>query len=141
MTIGSQITIPTTNAHMSLIEAQIVSKLIADLLGAGMSITVWNVGDEPELADSKDAVEVFKTLAASDSDELTVEDAKGYAGWIRLVWGNDCSVISDYSVRLEPQVAAANKLADKLENGTDETDPENIYGLASIRQSIEEERK
>lgn len=109
------ITLPTTNGNMSLIEAQIISKLIADLLAAGMTITVWNGGEDPELTDSTDAVAVFKELAASDQDELTMDNADGYAGWIRLVWGNDTAVISDYSVRLEGVMAAANALAEELE--------------------------
>jgi hypothetical protein len=105
--------------HASDVEKAIVGRLVTDLLAAGMSITVWNGGDEPELVDSTDAAVIFENLGASDQDELTMQLPQGgaYAGWIRLVWGNDTTVISDYSVRLEPQVAPANKLADDLENG------------------------
>lgn len=113
----SDITVPAVPPipHGSIVEKLIVGRLLADLLAAGMSITVWNGGDEPELTDSTDAAVIFENLAASDEDELTMQDASGYAGWIRLVWGNDHSIISDYSIRLEAVMAAANTLADELE--------------------------
>lgn len=106
--------------HASDVEKAIVGRLVTDLLAAGLSISIWNGGDEPELADSTDAAAIFENLSASDQDELTMRHggADGaYAGWIRLVWGNDHCVISDYTTRLEPQVKPASDLADDLENG------------------------
>ena len=108
------IIIPTITSA-SVIEAQIVGRLVTDLLAAGLSITVWNGGDEPELSDCIDAEKIFATLAASDEDQLTMDHVEGgYAGWIRLVWGNDDAVISDYSTRLEAIMVPANALAEDL---------------------------
>lgn len=98
----------------SLTERMIVGKLVTDLLAAGLKVSVWNGGDDPELADSTDAATIFAAMAASDQDELTMDNSEGYAGWIRLVWGNDCDIISDYSTRLEAVMAAANALAEEL---------------------------
>jgi hypothetical protein len=88
---------------------------LRDLLAAGLKVTVWNGGDDPELADGTEAAAIFAALAASDQDELTLTNADdSYAGWVRLVWGNDCDIISDYTTRLEALMAGANKLADEL---------------------------
>lgn len=101
--------------HASVIEAKIVGRLVTDLLAAGLTISVWNGGDEAEIEDSADAETIFAELAASDEDELTLRDSGGaYAGWIRLVWGNDDCVISDYTTRLEAIMAPANALAEEL---------------------------
>jgi len=100
--------------HASAIECQIVGRLVTDLLGAGYAFTIWNGGDEAELDRSTDAEAIFAALAASDQDEIILYKG-GHGGWIRLVWGNDCSVISDYTTNLDPLLAAANALADKLE--------------------------
>lgn len=108
------ITLPAI-PHASVSEKAIVGKLVTDLLAAGLTITVWNGGDDPELKDSTDAATIFAALAASDQDELTVERDEHYEGWIRLVWGNDCDVISDYSTRLEDIMAPANALAEELD--------------------------
>jgi hypothetical protein len=102
--------------HASAIEQSIVVMLVNDLLAAGLTISVWNGGDEAEIEDSNNAEAIFAELAASDQDELCMRDASGcYAGWIRLVWGNDASVISDYTTRLEEILNGAKKLADELE--------------------------
>jgi hypothetical protein len=104
--------------HGSDTEKAIVGRLVTDILANSMSITIWNGGDEPELRDSTNADEIFAALAASDEDELTMDYIEGgYAGWIRLVWGNDFHIISDYSVRLETVIAGADQLADDFENG------------------------
>lgn len=114
MTIGSQVTLaPIT--HASAAERAIVGKLVTDLLAAGLKITIWNGGETSEIEDCTDAAKIFAELAASDQDELTMEGPDGYAGWIRLVWGNDACVISDYSTRLEAVMAPANALAEELD--------------------------
>ncbi len=108
------------NKNMSVVENQIVERLVTDLLANSLSVSVWNGGDEPELADCTDLETIMAALAASDQDELTLRHGGtdgAYAGWVRLVWGNDHSVISDYTTRLEPQVKPASDLADDLEEG------------------------
>ena len=107
--------------HGTDTEKAIVGRLVTDILAAGYTITVWNGGDEPELKDSTDAAAIFAELAACDVDELTVDDAKGYAGWIQLVWGNDFHIISNYSNRLESVIAPAEQLAQDFEGA--ETTP------------------
>ncbi len=101
--------------HASTNEKLIVGRLVADLLAAGLTITVWNGGETSEIENCTDAAKIFAELGASDQDELTLDGPDGYAGWIRLVWGNDVDVISDYSTRLETVMAAANALAEELD--------------------------
>lgn len=101
--------------HASEIEQRIVGKLVTDLLAADFSLSIWNGGDEAELDRSTDTVAIFKALAASDQDEIIVRKNKLNAGWILLVWGNDAAVISDYSIKLEDQLAGANALAEELD--------------------------
>lgn len=115
MTIGSQVTTTLPPIpHGTAIEKAIVGRLVTDLLAAGMTITVWNGGYDAEIQDSTDADTIFAELAASDQDELTMEKDGHYEGWIRLVWGNDCDIISDYSIRLETLVAGAAAVAEEL---------------------------
>lgn len=117
MTIGSSSpafagsTIPNTVE----VEQRIVGQLVTDLLAAGLTISVWNGGDTPEIEDSTDAAAIFAELAASDQDELTMRRDGGYAGWVRLVWGNDCDIISDYGISIEDVVRPALNLSAELE--------------------------
>lgn len=109
---------PVENA--SEIEQRIIGKLVTDLLADGRSLSIWNGGDEPELEHSTDAAAIFTALAASDQDEIIVFAPGNRAewrqiGWLLLVWGNDCSIISDYNTSLEDLLAGANALADELE--------------------------
>lgn len=101
--------------HSTTNEKLIVGKLVTDLLAAGLTITIWNGGETSEIEDCTDAAKIFAELGASDQDELTMDRDGQYAGWIRLVWGNDACVISDYSIRLEAIMAAANALAEELD--------------------------
>jgi len=101
--------------HASEIEQRIVGKLVTDLLDAGRELTIWNGGDEPEIKRSNIRDHIFHAMGASDRDEIVVYDGGRRAGWVLLVWGNDCSVISNYSTILEPFLAGANALADELE--------------------------
>ncbi len=100
--------------HASDIEKRIVGRLVTDLLAAGYALTIWNGGDEAELDRSTDADNIFAALSASDQDEITLYKG-GRGGWIRLVWGNDDAVISDYTTNLDSVIAGANALADELE--------------------------
>lgn len=104
-------------AQASEIEKRIVGRLIHDMLEAGYCLTIWNGGDEAELERSTDEAKIFATLAASDQDEIEAfhPSSKHRAGWVQLVWGNDASVISDYTTNFEAVLAGANALADELE--------------------------
>jgi hypothetical protein len=121
------------NKNMSVVENQIVERLVNDILAAGCNITVWNGGDDAELEDCTDPERIFAELAASDQDELTVDCPRtGYKGWIRLVYGNDHAVISDYTTRLEDVVAGAERLADDLENGVEPLTPSKRYSQEDL---------
>jgi hypothetical protein len=100
----------------SEIEQRIVGRMVRDMLEAGYTLTIWNGGDEAELERSTDEAKIFATLAASDQDEIEAfhPSSKHRAGWVRLVWGNDCSVISDYTTNFEAVLSGANALADEL---------------------------
>lgn len=115
MVISQQITLPPI-PHGTTNEKLIVGKLVTDLLAAGLHLSIWNGGDEPELDHSTDAAAIFAALAASDQDEVICYDlTKRRMGWILLIWGNDCSVISNYNTSLETLLAGANAFADELE--------------------------
>lgn len=100
--------------HASEIEQRIVGKLVTDLLDAGHELTVYNGGDDPEIKRSNIRDSIFHALAASDQDEIVVVKGGKRVGWIRLVWGNDADVISDYTTNLEAVLAGANGLAEEL---------------------------
>jgi hypothetical protein len=101
--------------HATTNEKLIVGKLVTDLLAAGFNLSIWNGGDEAELERSADAGAIFKALAASDQDEIIVYEGKSRAGWVLLVWGNDCSVVSNYTTNIESYLAGANALAEELD--------------------------
>lgn len=105
---------PIENA--SDIEKKIVGRLITDVLASGYSVSVWNGGDDAEIELSADADTIFKALAASDQDEVVIVNNNRRFGWIRLVWGNDVDVISDYTTNLETTLAGANALANELDS-------------------------
>ena len=100
--------------HASEIEQRIVGKLVQDALAAGYSLSVWD-GEEMTLVESTDADEVYKALASTDSDHLYIHTRETNPPGVQLIWGNDCSVISDYNACLETLLAGANALADELE--------------------------
>lgn len=101
--------------HATTNEKLIVGKLVTDLLAAGCVLTV-NDGEEDVLIDSKDAEAVYSALGSTDEDWLFVKyGALKGPGWVRLIWGNDVDVISDYSMSLEPYIAGANALANELD--------------------------
>jgi hypothetical protein len=103
--------------HASTEEKLIVGKLVRDMLAAGYCLTIWNGGDEPELERSTDEAKIFADLGASGHDEIVAHTAAGKrAGWVMLVWGNDCDVICDYTTNFEAVLAGANTLADELDS-------------------------
>lgn len=102
--------------HASTEEKLIVGKMVRDILAAGLTITIWNGGDEPELEWSTDEAAIFAALGASGHDEIVARTVAGKrVGWVMLVWGNDCAVISDYTTHFEAVLEGANKLADELD--------------------------
>lgn len=102
--------------HASTNEKLIVGRLVIDLLAAGCMLTV-NDGEENVVVHSNDPAAIFAALSSTDEDYLVVthkELLSGGSGWVRLIWGNDVDVISDYVMRLETLLAGANALAEEL---------------------------
>ena len=100
--------------HASEVERRIVGKLVQDALAAGYSLSVWD-GGEMTVVESHDPDEVYKALASTDSDDLFIHIRENNVPCVKLVWGNNCDVISDYNISLEHVLTGANALADELE--------------------------
>jgi len=101
--------------HATDNEKRIVGKLVEDLLAAGFKISV-NDGEEICLRRSFDPSEIFSALSSTSQDYLIVHGNRIADRWVRLIWGNDVDVISDYHVGLEPYLAGANALANELDS-------------------------
>lgn len=103
--------------HATTNEKLIVGKLVTDLLAAGCLLTV-NDGEDDVVIASTDAEAIYKAMSSTDEDWLIVSKVDGcnafWPAWVRLVWGNDVDVISDYITRLEKLIAPANELAESL---------------------------
>ena len=98
------------------IERAIVSRAVTALLDAGYWLAVCQ-GDEDELPASRYKRQIMKLLGECDADRVIVySPAKGRIGWLYLVYGNDQgeTVITDYTVNLEPQLALVNAYAETL---------------------------
>lgn len=96
-------------------EKRIVGKLVTDLLAEGLCLSV-NDGEEITVKRSTDATEIFVALGSTGEDYLIVHFPAHRDCWIRLIWGNDVDVISDYHVSLEKLLAGANALANELDH-------------------------
>lgn len=95
-------------------EKRIVGRLVEDLLTAGYLLSV-NDGEEVTVARSNDAGAIYAALSSTDEDYLVVHRATLRDRWVRLIWGNDVDVISDYHCTLEKDIAGANALANELD--------------------------
>jgi hypothetical protein len=103
--------------HATDNEKKIVGKLVEDLLATpGISLSV-NDGEEVTINRSTDAGAIFAALASAGEDYLIVHQLGKVNRWVRLIWGNDVDVISDYHVALEPYMTGANALANELDGG------------------------
>lgn len=100
--------------HATDNEKRIVGKLVTDLLAAGLCISV-NDGEDFPLRISTDADAIYAALSSAGEDYLIVHQPTLADRWVRLIWGNDVDVISDYQVSLEKLLTGANALAVELE--------------------------
>lgn len=100
--------------HATDNEKRIVGKLVTDLLAAGHKLSV-NDGEEIALKRSTDAEAIYAALSSTGEDYLIVHVLGRTDRWVRLIWGNDVDVISDYHVSLEAEIAGANQLANELD--------------------------
>jgi hypothetical protein len=106
---------PSVTARQK-IERAIVSRAVTALLAAGYWLAVCQ-GDEDEQPASRYKREIMKLLGECDNDRIIVySPAKGRLGWVLLVYGNDQgeTVITDYTVNLEPQLEPVNAYAETL---------------------------
>lgn len=103
--------------HATDNEKRIVGRLVTDLIAAGAQLSV-NDGEEVTVMRSTDADKIFVALSSTGEDYLMVDfPATGpRQRWVRLIWGNDVDVISDYHTSLEPFLAGANALASELDS-------------------------
>lgn len=99
--------------HGSTNEKLIVGKLVEELLAAGFTLSV-NDGEDVTLSHSTDTAAIYAALSSTDEDHLIVHAPKTHDRAVRLVWGNDVDVISDYHSSLEPYVVGATELSNKL---------------------------
>lgn len=103
--------------HATDNEKRIVGRLVTDLLAAGAQLSV-NDGEEITLTRSRNPDKIFEALSSTGEDYLLVDfPATGpRQRWVRLIWGNDVDVISDYHTSLEAYLAGANTLAQELDS-------------------------
>jgi len=97
------------------IERRIAKASAQGLIDAGYSVSVFD-GEEVAQAPTKDINKIMAALFSTDEDWLFAHDGDRRVGYVMLVYGNDgWDVMADYNTNLETALAAANELADKLE--------------------------
>jgi hypothetical protein len=106
--------------HRNEIERQIIVLLVEDLLSAGFAISVNN-GEENVLNRSTKMDKIFSAMSTTDEEYLMLHSPRNgagnrsEAGWVRLVYGNDGDVISDYTTNIPESVfERANALSDRF---------------------------
>ncbi len=87
---------------MREVERQIVEKLVSTALGLGYEIRVFD-GEEWPAIDGGNQEAIMGEVAATDETTLHFMERHGadgswfVAGWVLLVHGNDCDVLSDWT--------------------------------------------
>lgn len=103
---------PTTTAT---IEARILRRVIRDAIAAGYELSVYD-GETLTVRNSTNARAVFAALRTTDMDWLQFRKGGEAFGSVLFVYGNDgWDVIADNNTRLEPVLAGATALAERLE--------------------------
>lgn len=95
------------------IESKIATQIVDDVLAAGYGITVQD-GEEITVRNSSNREEILGALQTTAEDMLYIH-AGFRTHWVRLIWGNDIDVISDYSGPDEvmiPLLESAQNIAD-----------------------------
>lgn len=101
--------------HATDNEKRIVGQLVTDLLAVpGLCLSV-NDGEAIALKRSNDPAYIYAALSSTGEDYLIVHELGKTDRWVRLIWGNDVDVISDYHVSLESYMTGANALANELD--------------------------
>lgn len=103
--------------HRNEVERQIIVALVEDLLAAGYQVGV-NDGEEKVLEPCSDAVRIYAVMSTTDEDYLLTKKAGEKNGWIRLIYGNHCDVISDYTTNIPDAIfERANSLSEHFAGG------------------------
>ena len=105
------------NDHKTVeVEKKIASHLITALLNADYSLEVYD-GEDTVCKRTIAKKEILKTMFSTGSDYLFVYKVgeKARFGWVRLVYGNGCDVISDYTINLDKVMHKAEDYASKFE--------------------------
>lgn len=98
------------------VEDRIVATLVVDLLAHNVA---WNLGvldeaQEGACKPTRDPAEILAAMFSTSEDWLTIhawKDEKPLA-WVRLIGGNGCDIISDYTTNIpETVMARANAIA------------------------------
>jgi hypothetical protein len=107
----------TTLEYATANERRIARQLVKDILTAGHTISVHD-GEDFAIKRSADAAAILKELAQTGADNLIIRRTDGErVGFVSLVWGNDCDLISDHSdcPEIEALQAPASALANRLQ--------------------------
>lgn len=83
-------------AHASKSENKIVKRLLAAILKAKCTVTVYD-GEDCVITKSRAKGVIIAALGSTDHDVLHIYHPDGKLGFILLIWGNGEDVISDYS--------------------------------------------
>jgi hypothetical protein len=108
---------------MTPIERKIAAKVVEDILAAGYSITIaYHDSNSNTIKQSTDAAAIVAELHQCDVEYLLVHEAGSnrfeHLGWIEFIYGNDGhDLIANYTNNLEPLLAGAEALADRIANG------------------------
>ena len=104
-------------------ERKIIHKIVDDALAAGYAVSV-NDGEVTTVTQSRDRDAILGAMATTGGDTLvfflpTPREAKPFVGvgWVSLIYGNECAIISDASANesTEALLAGADALAETLQ--------------------------
>lgn len=104
-----------------LIERAIVRQAVADILAAGLRITLTHEGDDSEAVLATDLDFIMDQASACDLEGLVIHTAEGNrVGWVQMVYGNDgWDVLSDNSTTVSPYLVGADALSQELADAMD----------------------
>lgn len=103
--------------HRNEVERQIIVTLVESLLAAHYLVGV-NDGEEEVLKPCSDAARIYTVMSTTDEDYLLTEKEGERDGWIRLIYGNHCDVISDYTTNIPDSIfERANALSEHFAGG------------------------
>lgn len=113
----------TKGTNMTPIELKIATKVIADILAAGYSITIaYNDGDSDTIKQSTNATAILTELHQCDVEWLLVypknSNRHDYLGWVEFVYGNDGhDLIANYTNSVDWLLDGAEALAQRIADG------------------------